>query len=84
MTVSDPVPRVADMDETTVTTVDRGPRQVARRARIPARAEQIFALLANWMIVALLLRISDHARRPVSERHQDPSMNLAHPREVVR
>lgn len=26
------------------------------------------SLLANWVIVALLLRISDHARRPVSER----------------
>ncbi|CAN5407715.1 FtsW/RodA/SpoVE family cell cycle protein [soil metagenome] len=26
------------------------------------------SLIANWIIVALLLRISDHARRPVSER----------------
>ncbi|MFK5688257.1 FtsW/RodA/SpoVE family cell cycle protein [Ornithinimicrobium sp. LYQ92] len=39
------------------------------------------SLLANWIIVALLLRISDHARRPVSERRQDPTKDLAHPRE---
>jgi len=26
------------------------------------------SLVANWIIIALLLRISDHARRPVSER----------------
>ncbi|WP_237565911.1 FtsW/RodA/SpoVE family cell cycle protein [Ornithinimicrobium cerasi] len=42
------------------------------------------SLLANWVIVALLLRISDHARRPVSERRQDPTKDLAHPREVAR
>lgn len=35
------------------------------------------SLLANWVIVALLLRVSDHARRPVSERRQDPSPDLA-------
>lgn len=40
------------------------------------------SLLANWIIVALLLRISDHARRPVSERRQDPTKDLAHPREA--
>ena len=42
------------------------------------------SLLANWIIVALLLRISDHARRPVSERHQDPTKDLTHPREEAR
>ena len=42
------------------------------------------SLLANWIIVALLLRISDHARRPVSERRQDPSADLAQPAEVGR
>ncbi len=35
------------------------------------------SLLANWIIVALLLRISDHARRPISERSQDPSIDAA-------
>ena len=39
------------------------------------------SLLANWIIVALLLRISDHARRPISERRQDPTKDLAHPPE---
>ncbi|MGO0575787.1 FtsW/RodA/SpoVE family cell cycle protein [Ornithinimicrobium panacihumi] len=42
------------------------------------------SLLANWIIVALLLRISDHARRPVSERRQDPTVDLAEGRAVGR
>ncbi|GAA5159750.1 FtsW/RodA/SpoVE family cell cycle protein [Ornithinimicrobium tianjinense] len=41
------------------------------------------SLLANWVIVALLLRISDHARRPVSERRLDPTTDRAHPTEVT-
>ncbi len=36
------------------------------------------SLIANWIIIALLLRISDHARRPVSERVPE----AAHPAEV--
>jgi cell division protein FtsW (lipid II flippase) len=27
------------------------------------------SLIANWVVVALLLRISDHARRPAPELH---------------
>ncbi len=42
------------------------------------------SLLANWIIVALLMRVSDHARRPVSERRQDPTKDLTHPRGEVR
>ncbi|MCA0438179.1 MAG: FtsW/RodA/SpoVE family cell cycle protein [Austwickia sp.] len=30
------------------------------------------SLLANWTIVAILLRISDHARRPVPDPHETP------------
>ena len=30
------------------------------------------SLLANWTIVAILLRISDHARRPVPDPNQLP------------
>ncbi len=37
------------------------------------------SLIANWIIVALLLRISDHARRPVSERVPE----AAHPAELT-
>ncbi|MGB3686298.1 MAG: FtsW/RodA/SpoVE family cell cycle protein [Ornithinimicrobium sp.] len=36
------------------------------------------SLIANWIIIALLLRISDHARRPVSERIPE----AAHPAEL--
>jgi len=31
------------------------------------------SLLANWSLVALLLRISDHARRPMAEQDTGPS-----------
>ncbi|MBA2696017.1 MAG: FtsW/RodA/SpoVE family cell cycle protein, partial [Actinobacteria bacterium] len=37
------------------------------------------SLLANWIIVALLLRISDHARRPVSERPLVPAPDQGQP-----
>ncbi len=40
------------------------------------------SLLANWIIVALLLRISDHARRPISERVTGPAVTTP-TREVV-
>ena len=39
------------------------------------------SLLANWTIIALLLRISDQARRPVDESPRSPS---AEPTEMVR
>lgn len=42
------------------------------------------SLLANWIIVALLLRISDHARRPVSERRQEAAAPEAQPVEGGR
>ncbi|WP_299518019.1 FtsW/RodA/SpoVE family cell cycle protein [uncultured Serinicoccus sp.] len=42
------------------------------------------SLLANWIIVALLLRISDAARRPISERRQDPSIDAAERAEARR
>jgi cell division protein FtsW (lipid II flippase) len=31
------------------------------------------SLLANWSLVALLLRISDHARRPMAEQDTGPT-----------
>ena len=31
------------------------------------------SLIANWVIIALLLRVSDHARRPVPRMNQDTS-----------
>ena len=37
------------------------------------------SLLANWIIIALLLRISDHARRPVSERPVEPARRVEQP-----
>ncbi|RIK13334.1 MAG: cell division protein, partial [Acidobacteria bacterium] len=37
------------------------------------------SLLANWVIVALLLRISDHARRPVAERAEPTAAPTAAP-----
>ena len=42
------------------------------------------SLLANWLIVALLLRISDAARRPLSERRQDPTVDRPDPVGVGR
>ena len=38
------------------------------------------SMVANWVVIGLLLRISDHARRPVSERRQDQTGNGARPR----
>ena len=37
------------------------------------------ALIANWSIVALLLRISDHARRPVPESDGLPRARAPRP-----
>ncbi|MDO5501871.1 MAG: FtsW/RodA/SpoVE family cell cycle protein [Actinomycetia bacterium] len=39
------------------------------------------SLLANWTVIALLLRISDQARRPVED---PPAVSTAEPTEVVR
>jgi cell division protein FtsW (lipid II flippase) len=41
------------------------------------------SLLANWSLVALLLRISDHARRPVLEVPEGPSPTSEAKTEVV-
>ena len=41
------------------------------------------SLLANWTLVAILLRISDHARRPMPEINVPHEVGQAHT-EVVR
>jgi cell division protein FtsW (lipid II flippase) len=42
------------------------------------------SLLANWSLVALLLRISDHARRPLPEPEPAGPAQAAEATEVVR
>ncbi|KRE63537.1 FtsW/RodA/SpoVE family cell cycle protein [Nostocoides sp. Soil756] len=41
------------------------------------------SLLANWTLVAILLRISDHARRPVPDAQETSAVGAAHT-QVVR
>ena len=42
------------------------------------------SLLANWSLVALLLRISDHARRPLPEAEPAGPPRAAEATEVVK
>ncbi len=42
------------------------------------------SLLANWSLIALLLRISDHARRPLPEAEETGPARAAEATEVVK